>query len=294
MWPRERLLLEWRQRAPRWTAAAIAALLAVDLGHSAWLLRPTASGEYASGTDVSVPPRAGGGSPNLPRRPDTQQIIGSHLFGAVAGRPGTGDASSAPDTRLQLALSGIIAGKNPKDGLAMIGPQGQPTRLYCVGDPIAAAGGARLYRVFADRVVLESDGGLETLRLPRHSLPGLAPSRSTEDVATAADAASPAPAPAPAPADDPNHPTPAQGLFGYMAVEQNNIDGRMVGVVLHPAKLIQRQYGLHDGDTVTAVNGIQITDPGVLEDTLKTSGKSLSLTLTHDGVQQTKTVQLND
>lgn len=107
-----------------------------------------------------------------------------------------------------------------------------------------------------------------------------------------ADAASPVPASASA--DDPNHPTPAEGLFSYMAAERNNIDGRMVGVVLHPAKLIQRRYGLYDGDTVTAVNGVQITDPGVLEDTLKTSGKSLSLTLTHDGVQQTKTVQLND
>jgi general secretion pathway protein C len=292
MWPRERLLLEWRRRAPRWTAAAIAALLAVDLGHSARLLHPAASSEHASGADVSVPPQAGGGSPNIPRRPDAQQIIGAHLFGAVAGRPGTGDASNAPDTRLPLALSGIIAGKNPKDGLAMIGSQGQHTRLYGVGAPIAAAGGARLYRVFADRVVLESDGGLETLRLPRHSLPGLAPPRPTEDVAMVADAASPVPASASA--DDPNHPTPAEGLFSYMAAERNNIDGRMVGVVLHPAKLIQRRYGLYDGDTVTAVNGVQITDPGVLEDTLKTSGKSLSLTLTHDGVQQTKTVQLND
>src|SRR5580704_15974521 len=169
MWPGERLLLEWRQRAPRWTAVAITGLIAVDLAHSAWLLRPA----------VPVPPRASAASPDATHRPDAQQIVGAHLFGTVAGHSVTGDASNAPDTQLPLALSGIIAGKNPKDGLAMIGPQGQPTRLYCVGDPIAAAGGARLYRVFADRVVLESDGGLETLRLPRHSLPGLAPSRST-------------------------------------------------------------------------------------------------------------------
>jgi general secretion pathway protein C len=215
------------------------------------------------------------------------------LFGTVPGHSVTGDASNAPDTQLPLALSGIIAGKNPKDGLAIIGPQGQPTRLYGVGAFVADAGGAHLYRVFADRVVLESEGRLETLRLPRHSLPGLGPSRPTEVVETVAAATSPAPVSPPA-TDDPNHPTPAEGLFNYMAAEQNNIDGRMAGVVLHPAKLIQRRYGLHDGDTVTAVNGVQITDPGVLADTLKTSGKSLSLTFTHDGVQQTKTVQLND
>jgi general secretion pathway protein C len=292
MWPGERLQLEWRQRAPRWTAAAITALIAMDLAHSAWRLHPTAAGEHASGTDVSVPPSASAGSPNAPHRLDAQQIVGAHLFGTGAGHPVTGDASNAPDTRLPLALSGIIAGKNPKDGLAIIGPQGQPTRLYAVGATVANAGSAHLYRVFADRVVLESDGRLETLRLPRHSLPGLGPSRLAEDVATVADAASPAPASAAA--DDPNHPTPAEGLFNYMAAEQNNIDGRMAGVVLHPAKLIQRRYGLHDGDTVTAVNGVQITDPGVLADTLKTSGNSLSLTFTHDGVQQTKIVQLND
>ncbi len=61
-------------------------------------------------------------------------------------------------------------------------------------------------------------------------------------------------------------------------------------MVLHPPKRYLRQYGLRDGDTLTAVNGVTLTDPDDLANALKGAGKSLSLTFVRDGVQLTKTL----
>ena len=65
-------------------------------------------------------------------------------------------------------------------------------------------------------------------------------------------------------------------------------------MVLHPSKRYQRQYGLREGDTLTEVNGVTLTDPEALENALKADGKSLSLTFVRDGVQQTRTLQVRD
>jgi type II secretory pathway component PulC len=88
--------------------------------------------------------------------------------------------------------------------------------------------------------------------------------------------------------------TPAETLFGDLDAERNNVDGRLAGMILHPPKRLQRQYGFHDGDTLTAVNGVEITDPDVLADVLRTSGKSLSLTFTRNGEQRTMRLPVNN
>jgi general secretion pathway protein C len=227
-------------------------------------------------------------------RVDVARVVDAHLFGGTgttAGGRGE-DAANAPDTRVALSLSGIIATKDPEDGFAILGEEGEPPHLYRVGAALMVAGG-RLFRVFADRVVLDFDGRLETLRLPRSLLSGQGRRRAyaaREDAQPTGAAA----AMAASTEFEARQATPAQSLFGSVNAERLNVDGHMAGMVLHPEKRIQRQYGVRDGDLLTAVNGVELTDPDTLADALKSSGKSLSLTFTRDGVQQTKTLQVSD
>jgi general secretion pathway protein C len=216
-----------------------------------------------------------------------QQIAAAHLFGAapVERSPG-GD--NAPDTRLALTLSGIIALEDPDKGYAILAEEGKPAHLYATGAVVADTS-ARLRQVFSDRVVLERQGELETLRLPRSILVGLVSSGSAAD-----DASSRPDDPRAAALYDQNHPSPAQGFFNYLGAEQSHVDGRLAGLIVHPPKFVQRKYGLQDGDLLTAINGVEISDPDALADLLRTTGGSLSLTLTRGGAQQTKTMQLNN
>jgi general secretion pathway protein C len=272
MWQRLEAVLDWRRRAPRWTAILLVGLIVADGAHFVVVLRPTVPVQIPDAPRVSQPQSAGF---------DAQPVVQAHLFGIKARVAGAG-AENAPETQLALALRGIIATKDPGDGYAILGEQGKATRLYRPGAALASAPGARLYRVFADRVVLDFDGRLETLRLPHEKTPALAPA----DPSTAAESAS---------AEQPKPPpTPAETLFGNLAAERNNVDGRLAGMILHPAKRLQRQYGFHDGDTLTAVNGVEITDPDVLADVLRTSGKSLSLTFTRNGEQRTMNLPVNN
>jgi general secretion pathway protein C len=280
MGTRARLLLELRQRGPQVAALLIAALIVVDGADSAWALRSysNAQANEPEGPVVTQAHRAG---------PDLQQIVAAHLFGAapVERSPG-GD--NGPDTRLALMLTGIIALKDPDKGYAILAEEGKPAHLYATGAVVAGTS-ARVQRVFSDRVVLERQGELETLRLPRSTLAGLVSSGRTDT----ADASRPDD-PAAAAFYDQNHPSPAQGFFNYLGAEQSHVDGKLAGLIVHPPKAFQRKYGLQDGDLLTAINGVQISDPDALADLLRTAGGSLSVTLTRDGAQQTKMMQLNN
>jgi general secretion pathway protein C len=280
MWQREQLITGWLPRAPRWTAVLLCGLIVGDLAHSAWVLRPDS--------------KAGPAEPPLLQQARAnpfiaQHVATAHLFGASAASDA--GAANASETRIAFALNGIIATNDPNEGYAILGEQGKPTHLYRAGAAVESTQ-ARLFRVFADRVVLDFGGRLETLRLPRSLLPGMAYQAVVMETMVAA---AEAPATAATVTLDPRQRSPAQSVLGSMFAEPNNVDGRMVGMVMHPARRLQRQYGFRDGDMLTAVNGVEINDPDVLQNVLtSSSGKSLSLTFTRDGVQQTKTLPVGN
>jgi general secretion pathway protein C len=190
------------------------------------------------------------------------------------------DPANAPETQLDLTLTGLVATADPKTGFAILRAADKPAHFYRAGanlDDVTTGG--RLRRVFVDRVVLEVDGKLQTLRLPRQGL-GITTAQ-THVADSAADSAA-------VPTDPgPDVITPAEGVFANLNVEPNTVDGRAAGMVMHPGKRFQRDYGLKDADVLTAVNGVEITDADTLASTLRTNAKSLSVTIVRDGTSRT-------
>src|SRR5690606_1524177 len=87
---------------------------------------------------------------------------------------------------LSWTLKGVFTNPDPSRSAAILAPQGQPEKLYRVGASLP--GSVALQEVFADRVILDRGGRLETLRLKLHDAPASAGRRSAASLPAAAQA----------------------------------------------------------------------------------------------------------
>jgi len=213
---------------------------------------------------------------------DVPAITAAHLFGA-APLPKQ-DAANAPQTSIPLVLTGTIAGNDPQNGLAILGQTAQTGKVYAVGDNVP--GGAKLHSVYSDRVVLDRNGQLESLALPRQVNNGNAPPPSTAAL--------------------PENPsiermrrmiTEQPGLLADVMRPQPVMDhGRMNGFRVYPGRnrMAFMRLGLRPGDQVTAINGTPLDDRDRSEQILHTlnSSSEAHVTVIRNGQQQDLTLNL--
>ena len=96
----------------------------------------------------------------------TQNIPTLHLFGQY-----NQTLKDLPQTSLQLDLEGISLAVTPGGiSRAIIATPNQPTKIYKVGDSVP--GGAIIRHIFRDRVILDDNGRLESLKLPVPKITG--------------------------------------------------------------------------------------------------------------------------
>jgi len=192
---------------------------------------------------------------------DLAGITNAHLFGAApAPRQ---DGADAPQTNMPLVLTGIIAGNDPQNGLAILGQSAQTARVRAVGDTLP--GGAKLHSVYSDRVIIDRDGQLESLALP-HQVAGSAPPPSMTALG-----------------DNPDLErmrrviTEQPGLIGDVLRPQAvQVEGHVQGFRVYPGRnrAAFMRLGLHPGDEVTAINGTPLDDLDRGEQILRTLGNS--------------------
>jgi general secretion pathway protein C len=231
---------------------------------------------------------AGGGAKPAPvhsaavqARPlDLEAINRAHLFGvnAVAGE--AGGPPIAP--KVPLVLTGVIAGNDAQNGLAIIGQSAQATKVYAVGDTVP--GGVKLHAVYEDRVILDDNGELQTLALPRNLNPALAPPPSAALLQGGAN---------PSFERVRRMISEQPGLIGDVVRPQPVVDlksGRMNGFRVFPGRdrTAFARLGLHPGDLVTAINGTPLDDRDRSEQILKTlsSASEARVTVVRGGQQQ--------
>ena len=281
-----RLSVSW----PRLLPAAVSALLVLGiawvLAQLTWALVPPPK----SAAIAYTPPLA------VARPVDAGRIADQHLFGVAAP---VGNTQNAPDTTLALTLHGIVAGRTPENSRALIVANGDEAP-YAIGAQVP--GGAVIRAIFPDRVLLERNGRVEALRLPR---PG---SDSNSAVGTSGDAASFGPSAPPGLNPVPqslgelrqqimNNPQRLMDVVRVMPV-QDKSNGKLSGYRVFPTgnTTAFTQLGLRPGDIVTAVNGIPLADPAqsmrVLS-SLKTS-EQISITVLRDGQPQTLELDAQD
>jgi len=200
-------------------------------------------------------------------------IVNAHLFGQSGATAG----GQAPQTTMPLVLAGVIADKDPAKGQAIIGDSAAVGKLYAVGAMIS--GGARLNAVYGDRVLLERNGALETLMLPRTAPksgsalvpPPNAKTSTMQDNATV--------------------------LAGLVRVQPVFNQGKLTGYRIFPGgthgSATFNQLGLRAGDLILAVNGSPLDDAGKAMEVLQTLSSSASATVTVSRNGQPQEVNLN-
>lgn len=202
-------------------------------------------------------------------------VVNAHLFGAPAGVTG---GPNAPPTTMPLILAGVIADKDPAKGQAIIGENAAAAKLYSVNALIP--GGVRLHAVYGDRVLLERNGALETLALPRTSLGGAAPQSGAPLVPTVAALRE----------------NPAL-LGGLVSVQPVFSQGKLNGYRIFPrgpsGSAAFNQLGLRPGDLILAVNGTTLEDPARAMEVLETLSSSGSATITVSRNGTAQEVNLN-
>jgi general secretion pathway protein C len=214
---------------------------------------------------------------------DVGRIVAAQLFGAIAADPSTQDPSGSPRSAANLRLAGTLATANPKTGFAIISGTG-PAQVYTVG---ASVGGASLYAVYRDHVMLSRNGILESLMLPKLSV-GKGRAGAPEVAAPNTAAGN-----EPKTLDASNARTVSDAVRTSAAVDPN---GRLRGFRVFPNGNREAfdKSGLRGGDLLVAVNGISVQDQDrqtgkEILNSLSTSGAA-TVTIERNGERQDLTI----
>lgn len=263
--------------APALLSFALVLVIAAQLAALLW--RVLGASEDGTG---SVEPAVEAPSPGV----DITAIVNAHLFGVP---PQSGDPSDVPATTANLMLAGTLAGREPDHGWAIIGASGQTARVYATGASLP--GGARLYAVYPDRVILDRSGARESLLLPRLSSGGGA-GRSLPRSAGMPSGA----APNASIADSVRQLLVQNPSAGSELLRPQPVfaGGSLRGYRVYPGRN-RAQFaglGLQPGDLVLAVNGAALDDPNRGLEILRGVGQGSAVTLTIErgGQQQQITV----
>ena len=242
---------------PPVVAAALILFIAYQLALLTWRILPGAPVD-APAPEVAMPAQtvAPSGDSSFAR------LTESHLFGAAAAPDAepavVQEILDAPDTTLNLQLTGIVAREESEVGQAIIASGRDESRAYSVGDTIENASGAILHAVYGDRVLLNRAGRLETLRLPKE----------LTSQAARAPAARPAPNIGRASSDSGGSlreviSDNASRITDVIRLAPHLEQGQMIGFRINPGRDREAftALGLEAGDVVTDVNGTILNDP---------------------------------
>jgi general secretion pathway protein C len=277
-----RRLADWRDQPPeewfspinRYLPPGIRALLVIAIAYQLATLTWT-----LPGSAPAVAPAARGESTTAPAV-DFSVLIDSHLFGEASTQtaPVVPAMIAAPDTTLRLTLTGILAKEEDTNGGATISSDRDGDQNYQVGQSIKGADGATLHAVYSDRVLLNSNGRLETLRFPKElSTPG-----------TSMSELSPLPQAAPSGSLREAITENATQLTDIVRPTLHIQEGQVVGFRVNPGRdrAAFEALGLQPGDVVTDINGTLLDDPSQGVQVFQSLGDSsqANVTVLRDGV----------
>jgi general secretion pathway protein C len=255
--------------------AVLVIAIAFELATLTWTVVPGASPAVAPAV-----PRSDGASSGPAA--DFSSLLGSHLFGEAANAPAPVPAAvlDAPETTLSLTLKGILSREGDANGGAIISTNRGEDRAYRVGQTIEGADGATLHSVYADRVLLDRNGRLETLRLPKE----LTASTSTFAAAPLPQAASPSGSLRETISAN------AARITDILTIAPHVQEGQVVGFRVRPGRdrASFERLGLMPNDVVTDINGIVLDDQSQGLQVFQSLGETTqaNVTVLRDGVPQ--------
>jgi general secretion pathway protein C len=152
---------------PSWVSLLLVVVIAWQLARIIWMLIPApAAGDPIPALANQLVSASQGDS-----SADVQAIVAAHIFGLADADSDINaqlvvEDSNLSDTRLtNLKLKGTIAATQAEMAVAIIADGNNDEKVYVIGDSVTST--ASLHAVYADRVVLNENGNLTNLKLPK-------------------------------------------------------------------------------------------------------------------------------
>ncbi len=221
---------------------------------------------------------------------DPQQIANAYLFGNPSATPTKVDPNNLPISQLNLLLAGTMAMPEPDQGFAIVGENASNAKFYRVGASIN--GNVRLHSVYSDRIVIDNNGTLEAVKLPRGLPTTLLPPSATS-------AGLNMNTPSNTPGDTLRkmvnaNPNVLGDLFRAQPVLVNGVQK---GYRIYPGRDREQftRIGLQSGDLVTSVNGSVLDDIRRGTEILNslTSSTTAQITVERNGVSQSLVLDMS-
>ncbi len=272
---------------PPWVSLILVVAIAWQIAKIIWMLVPGP----AVGDNVPLTTSMTSRTTSTESSADVQAIANAHMFGVADAQ--TAEPAPAPtedenlsDTRLtNLSLKGTVASELAEYSVAIISDGSNEEKVYAVDDPIGS--GAKLHAVYADRVVLNENGVLTNLKLPREfAATSAAPVRRTTS----------------------NTRQTTRNTQSIQAVASQNlaklsdvirptpyvVNGQQSGYRVYPGR-DRRQFsalGLRPGDLIKDIDGQSLTDPTQAMQVFQSLGTSEQVTVTVERNGQPQTIVL--
>ena len=153
---------------PAWVSLMLVIVIAWQLARIIWMLVPGPS----AGDPIPIPVNQVSSTLQGSSSADVQAIVAAHIFGIADSdpvenlQPAAEDTLNLRDTRLtNLSLKGTLASTPAEKAIAIIADGGNEEKVYVIGELVTS--GAHLHAVYTDRVVLNENGVLTNLKLPK-------------------------------------------------------------------------------------------------------------------------------
>lgn len=272
---------------PPWASLLLVVAIAWQIARTIWLLVPGP----AVGDTIAVPVTSVSSGTQLSASTDVDAIVAAHMFGvadaeAVEAAPPPDEDDNLSDTRLtNLSLKGTVASQRREFSVAVIADGNNEEKVYAIGDAIGSS--AKLHAVYADRVVLNENGVLTNLKLPREfAAADSRPARRTASRNRTATA----------------NPQSIQAVVSQNLTKLSDVirptpyfvNGQQSGYRVYPGRNRQQfsALGLRPGDLIKDIDGQSLTDPTQAMQIFQALGTSEQVTVTVERNGQPETIVL--
>lgn len=265
-------------------------LIAWQLARMVWMLVPGS----AVGDAVPQPDAMPVSAVTVGSSTDVNAIANTHIFGLAdaedsAPLPMAQPDDDLADTRLvNLTLNGTVASEIPNYSVAIISDGGNDQEVYVIGESVGR--NATLHAVYADRVVLNENGVLTNLKLPREfkDAPARSARRTTSTTRQKVDNTQSIQA------------VVTQNLTKLTDVIRPTpyrVQGEQKGFRVYPGR-DRRQFaalGLRPGDIITDIDGQALSDASQAMRIFQSLGTSEEVTVTveRDGQPESLILKTN-
>lgn len=272
---------------PPWVSLLLVVAIAWQVAKIIWMLVPAP----AAGDAVPMPASMPAASVRTETSGDVKAIVDAHMFGvadakAIDAAPAPTEDENLSDTRLtNLSLKGTVASEVSEFSVAIISDGNNEEKVYAIGDSIGSS--AELHAVYADRVVLNENGVLTNLKLPREFAANQAqPTRRTIN-RTRQNAANTQSIQA----------VVSQNLTKLTDVIRPTpyfVNGQQSGYRVYPGRNRQQfsALGLRPGDLIKDIDGQSLTDPTQAMQIFQELGTAEQVTVTVERNGQPETIVL--